>query len=339
MSRVAVIGAGFSGLAVSYFLTAEGQTVTLYDEKGIGGGTSGIASGLLHPYPGEHARLSWKGQEGLAATKELLEIVSNKRGNSVYSGDGILRFAISKEQEETFRTQASESDDIEWWNIERCKKEVDSDIDFPAILIRSGVTVHSLSYLKGLWSLVQERGGEFIRKKVRLDKFRDYDQVVIAAGSGISEWDALCPYFNCNKGQILKCSTPEQLKLERSVIGKGYIAKSESIKECVVGSTYEHHFSDENPCREKAEEIIFSQVDRFLPSQFEWEVKGCFAGMRVASKKSYHPSLGKLDERTWLITGMGSRGLLYHAYLGKKLVLAMMENCEAALPKEVLLKR
>lgn len=50
--NIAIIGAGFSGLALAYFLLQSSAHVTLFDAVGIGGGASGIATGLLHPYPG-----------------------------------------------------------------------------------------------------------------------------------------------------------------------------------------------------------------------------------------------------------------------------------------------
>ena len=76
MLNCAVIGAGFSGLALCYYLLDKGQKVTVFDGKGVGGEASGIASGLMHPYPGHEARLSWKGQEAMESSKELFKIVA-----------------------------------------------------------------------------------------------------------------------------------------------------------------------------------------------------------------------------------------------------------------------
>lgn len=53
--RCAVLGAGFAGLSVAWHLLQLSPqelhlSVDLYDEIGIGGGASGVAGGLLHPY-------------------------------------------------------------------------------------------------------------------------------------------------------------------------------------------------------------------------------------------------------------------------------------------------
>ncbi len=68
--KIAIIGAGFAGLAGAYYLSEHFQ-VTLFDLKGIGGGASGISSGLLHPYPGEKGRRSWHAARGFGSNKGI----------------------------------------------------------------------------------------------------------------------------------------------------------------------------------------------------------------------------------------------------------------------------
>ncbi len=48
--KIAVIGAGFAGLAACVFARDGGHEVELYDAVGIGGGASGVACGLIHPF-------------------------------------------------------------------------------------------------------------------------------------------------------------------------------------------------------------------------------------------------------------------------------------------------
>ena len=94
--KIAIIGAGFAGVAVAYHLMlrcAEGLDdspavptatadelptsrrrpveVHLFDEKGIAGGASGVAAGLLHPYT-PRGKIIWRGVEGVAATLALV---------------------------------------------------------------------------------------------------------------------------------------------------------------------------------------------------------------------------------------------------------------------------
>ena len=52
--RYAIIGGGFAGVATAWHLLAAGEGsiagIDLFDAAGLGGGASGAAAGLLHPY-------------------------------------------------------------------------------------------------------------------------------------------------------------------------------------------------------------------------------------------------------------------------------------------------
>jgi hypothetical protein len=52
--RYAIIGGGFAGVATAWHLLAAGKGsvagLDLFDASGLGGGASGAAAGLLHPY-------------------------------------------------------------------------------------------------------------------------------------------------------------------------------------------------------------------------------------------------------------------------------------------------
>src|SRR5579862_7065479 len=88
--RVAIIGAGFSGLSLAWQLIDSGQcTVTLFDQKGIGAGASGIAAGLMHPYPGKEGKRSFLASEGIAATQRLLQIAKRKSTGALANEQGI----------------------------------------------------------------------------------------------------------------------------------------------------------------------------------------------------------------------------------------------------------
>jgi len=102
---VAIVGAGFAGVATAYHLAkrhleggeeeaeeeeeeeeddarrrrrrrrrrrARALVVHLYDEKGIAGGASGVAAGLLHPYT-PRGKLIWRGVEGVTETLRLVD--------------------------------------------------------------------------------------------------------------------------------------------------------------------------------------------------------------------------------------------------------------------------
>src|SRR5262249_24092657 len=112
---------------------------------------------------------------------------------------------------------------------------------------------------------------------------------------------------NFVKGQVLTCQLKEPL--ERSFCAKHYMAVTEDPYICHFGSTYERDFVDEMPCLATAIHLLKPT----LP------VLHCEAAIRVTNPAHYFPILEEISPKTWVITALGSRGLLYHAYLAKQL--------------------
>lgn len=262
--RYAVVGAGLAGLAVAYFLRQKGCSVTIFDKSGVGAGASGIASGLLHPYPGKKGLLSKYGFEALAATTDLLDRVE-EQGEKVTLRNGIIK---------------------------------------DGALISSGITVFMDRYLKGLLKYLNLT----VEPMRNLDGF---DHVVFAVGAGIREMHFDLP-IQFIKGQIL---TVESSKIwERSVIDNGHVSPLPDGR-YHIGSTYEHHFTSDEPDLAHAESYLAPRVKNFAP----FNICSVSAGVRVSVKGSYLPIIKKIDDRVSVFTGLGSRGLLYHAYYGRLL--------------------
>ncbi len=285
MKTVAVIGAGFAGLAAAYFLSKTFQ-VTVFDQKGIGGGASGISSGLLHPYPGEKGRRSWHADEALEAAKELLDVAEQEMQRPVAHRGGILRRGECTAPGSDVEPQADGS-----------------------FLIRSGITVFPTLYLEGLWKACEKRGVELVLKKIGvLKELNHFDAVVVAAGAGVRGFPE-CKSLAVNfvKGQVLTCALDKPL--ERSISAKRYQALTPKSDQVHLGATYERDFTDEEPCLETAVKLL----------QPETAVLDCRAGIRVTNPAHYFPILEQLNAKTWVMTAFGSRGLLYHAYFGQKI--------------------
>ena len=292
--KLAIVGAGLSGLAVAVKAVQKGMDVTMYDPVGVGGGASGVASGLLHPYPGKKCLRSHRADEAMAASMELLQLVDNK----VFI-EGVVRRPVDAAQREIFQTRADEYDDLEWTGHE--------------LIVHSGVTVHCKKYLEGLWRYVEQRGGRIKREKI--DEIpTGYERVVLAAGYGMK---ALMPDLpvRYNKGQILHCQIDGN---EGIIIGDGYLARSEIAGEYHLGSTYEHDFTSVKPDQKVARSVILPKAKKYLKA--DPVITGVSAGVRVARIKEYFPIAERVSDQVLVLTAMGSRGLLYHAMLAQHII-------------------
>lgn len=289
--RVAVVGAGLAGVAVCHYLRQRGADVVLFDHKGIGQGASGMPSGMFHAYPGKQGVRSKHADEAMKLTSDLITLAEVHADQVVALKNGVFR--------------------IDWTPKEDHSDLVKVD---GGVLITSGMTVYFGAYIFGLFTSMQ--GLVFEKRAFKKEDEGDFDAVVWATGAGVMQFEGVLP-VQLVKGQALIMKHPSQV-WERSVIGIGHLSPlPDGLVQ--IGSTYEHHFADLNPDPDVAMKYLKPRVETFLPPLSEFELIRVVAGGRVAQKGSYLPITKQLDAKNWVYTGLGSRGLLYHAYCGRHL--------------------
>lgn len=301
MKRIAIIGAGFAGLGAAYFLLKSGEAaVTIFEAAKLGGGASGVCSGLLHPYPGLSARRSYKAEEALAIAKQLIRVAEEHTPKPVACQDGILRTSINLDQRQRLSEHSAQ-----WGDVEQMEEDL--------FLIHSGITVLSENYLEGLKNALIAMGAEFIFQKVNaLSELSHFDHIIVAAGYGVREFPE-CAHLKIKflKGQTL-CLQGKP-PVEKSLISKGYIAHIGSQIHFEVGSTYERVFVDDRPDLNRAEELLQHK----LALCKEAKIVDCKAGVRVAAIEHYVPIIEQIAQNAHVFTALGSRGLLYHGLYGR----------------------
>lgn len=277
--KVAVIGAGYAGLAVTWNLLQRGFDVTVFDG---GKGASHVSTGLLHPCPGRHAIPTLRAEEGMQATRQLLDLASSD--GPVYLNNGILRIATNEEQKRDF------GGDTLW--------------------IPEGITVFSQKYLDGLKKACKK--AQFVSQWVEKGALQDFDAAILTTGAETLDWAPLP--LSRTLGQSLLCRWKEPLSM--SLLSYGHITPTDHPDYCQIGSTYEHTAV---PDPQKARELL-EKAAHFYPPAKDFEIVDIRCGVRIAPKVGYLPYLGRLDEKTWVFTGLGSRGLIYHALYAKILI-------------------
>lgn len=304
--RIAVIGAGFSGLAVAWYLLNDKNQVTVFDPFLLGG-ASAVATGLLHPYVGEEGRRSLFATEAIEKTGQLLQIAEESLGKEV-SREGVIRIAQNEKQKLSFKSHCVVFKDV-------------VDLGNEHFLVKSGKTVFCKRYLEGMRLAIIRKGGQFIAEKITdLEQLKDFDQVVVAAGASVRDFPELEQIrLRFIKGQVLTCQIPEHLQIERSLIGKGYVAISYEPKICHVGATYERFDLTETTDLLQTQKVLFAKASSFYPDICQLKPVDCSSAIRVMRQGHYLPIATKVSSRLWAITAMGSRGLLYHAYFAEKL--------------------
>lgn len=321
--RIAIIGTGLSGLATGYFLLRNSMQIdlTFFDPLGIGGGTSGMAAGLMHPYAGASAKLNLHGLEGFQATSQLLELASEKMEKSIAISQGLLRIAITDQQKSQYRETAEKYDNITWCEAAETQQKNPGLSLHPGIFIPKSITVNCPLYLEGLWKACEEKGATLQRSTVNsIDELKDFDQIVVAAGAFVNKL-LLNLSVTQVKGQVIELAWPNSLApLPFALNSQAYLLMDRKKNTCIAGATYERDFNSTLPDVDYAAKDILPKAAALIPAVQGASILGCKAGIR-ASTPDHMPIIQKVDHKCWVITGMGSKGLLYHALYAEKLAL------------------
>lgn len=305
MKKIAIIGAGFAGLALARYL-ADFADITLYDEKGIGGGASGIAAGLMHPFVGFKARFNWRGHEAMDASKALFA----ETGGA--SSTPLLRLVTSPHQLETFPQTAADHASVDF--LDDASLLLKDLTPRPALYIKDAFKVNCSFYLQSLFNLCASKGVRLIQESIHNPDLLPADLVILAIGAKAASFIPL----QLIKGQLLQLEWPASLPpLPFPLIGDAYIVMEPDGKSCWVGATYERTFHDDKPDLSHAKELIMPHVKAFIPALANASILNCQAGIR-AFTKDRRPKAIPIGSKTWVFTGLGSKGLLYHALLAKE---------------------
>nr|XP_027066258.1 uncharacterized protein LOC113692102 isoform X1 [Coffea arabica] len=396
--RCAVLGAGFAGLSVAWHLLQHGSRdlpllVDIYDEVGIGGGASGVAGGLLHPYSPK-VKLLWRAEECWNESLKLIRIaerakqskvLNTGRQEAVHSMNfsiirrrGILRPAVSLKNINIMDHNAENC--LASCRIESMDKHAAENL-VPGLSVPLNVAfhmpealnVHSQYYLEALYLACQNSVAEMLNLGVAprelnfyktsvgslLEFAGEYNAVVICLGARaafLPEFSGILPLRTC-RGVVTHMQLSDNFREEYpqhspSILSDAWIAV-QGPRDLYLGSTWEWrsaNYSRNVPTVEASEalEELLLKGSVIYPAISNWTVREAVAGLRAMPPLTPHgslPILGCVDNVTgrnhackyWVFTGLGSRGLFYHAWLGKLMAQAVLSRSEHSIPSELLL--
>ncbi|MFV0340221.1 MAG: NAD(P)/FAD-dependent oxidoreductase [Parachlamydiaceae bacterium] len=319
MYKIAIVGGGFCGLSLCLALYSKfpDAEITLFEPEGDGGGASKISTGLMHKYVGVQAKLSQFGEGGLRKSLSLIRRASERLGTPLILSEKILRIPANQLQEDAFRLASENHDDLKWVETESIDPLLPRS---PSLLIESGYSVDSAGYLKGLMLMGKDLGLNVQNTRIETaEQLSSFDFTILATGA--APFPGLEPLkVHPVKGQLLEIAWPKDLKpLPCSLIGSVYIAMSKNKKSAIIGATYEHVFHDAKPDREIAVRELYQKACSIYPPLEGAAILDVRAGLR-ASMPNRMPFAGKIGDKLYALVGMGSKGLLYHAYFADQLV-------------------
>ncbi|KAL1218028.1 hypothetical protein V5N11_032874 [Cardamine amara subsp. amara] len=186
----------------------------------------------------------------------------------------------------------------------------------------------------------------------------EYDAVVICLGSKVDFLPGLTgklPLRTC-RGVITHLKLHENARGSYpdsgpSILSDAWLAV-QGPRNLHMGSTWEwqsRNYSSDVSAEEasRALDELLPKASVVYPDIEKWEFAGARAGLRAMPPVTSHgslPLLGCVNQlvgavggscKFWVFAGLGSRGLLYHAWLGKLMAKAVLSCKEEVIPSEL----
>jgi glycine/D-amino acid oxidase-like deaminating enzyme len=314
-TTVWIRGAGIAGLTAAWHLTRAGFKVIVTDSSGVGSGASGAWWTLLNPATGIKATPAAGFLEGVAS----FEAMANELGvgDAPWIREGIVRPAIDKTLAKGFSASAKSAawptGWVEW------KESVHGLAGEGALIVHRGYAIDTRLWMTTITESLRSDGVE-LREHVPDHHSVSSDVVLDATGADILT-DPTWAHLNIHpiKGQLREVRVSGIKGSFPALSSRGYAVQIDH-GHWILGSTYEHEFTDGDP-DPAFDAYILDRFRAMFPQPIDVTIIGRWSGIRVGSGNRT-PILAEHPEKPghFVMTALGSKGLLYSQVLSQRLV-------------------
>ncbi len=354
---VIIAGGGLAGLATAAQLVEKNKNlrVLIYEARNIGEGASGVPAGMVNPATGQRARLVWNAEACFRMLDKRIDQLNSGFRTNLKLQNGVMRPAIDELLAENFQaawhSKRWPKGWIEWLEPKEVQKQVPYLKDCSgALYIRKGTTVRAPEYLEAYADYLKKAGVRFVfGGPYSLDNDKGWTLsnrtntfsapvLVVCTGFKAREnryWNELP--LNAVKGQLALYHCPEVIRNMPAISAYGYVTPIDDHT-LAVGSTYEHHFHDENPDAQGAG-LLDQKLKELMPELYnKCNRIGQWSGIRATTPDRL-PIVGEHYDLKglYVYAGLGSKGLLYSEYVASLLAMNITEQKD--LPFEISLYR
>ena len=320
--KIAIAGAGFAGLSVAWHLAFHAKKhhdITILDPN-VCGGASSAAAGLVHPFGGKRGNLAKWGEEAFKDTLNLFDEAKKYQNQDFILHRGMVRLAMTKEQEQDYKNSALTNPDLRWFEKEQCQQFFSLLAPYPGLLVKQALAIDPQLYLEALKQGLAAKGVAFAVQNIRTkEQLHSFDAAVIACGYMTSELtQGFDIPFRFLKGQGFEFELPKGVEpFKYAINGDLYAVMLRDQKRLFLGATFERGNADPAADFQTAKEKIYPKLQAMMPALAEQEPVAIRSHVRLTTA-SHFPYAQRLEKNTWVFSGLGSKGLLYHAFLGRK---------------------
>jgi len=331
---VVIAGAGLAGASAALWLS-ETLQVTLV--TGTNPATSSIAAGLVNPFAGLRmgGRLNSE-----TVCDDLIETLKRANALSTYNPSGILRPAYDQRQTLQFKSQSKiNPQHIKWLSPDQIKRD-HSYISAPhGAAITTGGILATPDMLNCILTTIRKSHrvihanvvawkdrNSYVSVALDSGEVLNTKRLILALGAGYTSFSELLRLnLHKIKGQLVYVPVPEHVIVSLPISGYGYIVPEH--ERLILGTSYDHSPDNDHPTPEATNQIL-TLTKKMIPWLNSSTILGVSAGIRVGVPGTRSPMVGPLTSNIWIITGLGSKGILLASYIARNLHSWMYDNAE-----------
>ena len=331
---VVIAGAGLAGTTAAFHLS-KGSRVLLIEASGVGGGATGVGAGIASPILARKGNPAYEARSALDDLDKLMAEV----GFRAEPQRPLIRPALDKRQLRYYERSAVENPDLVEWlsTAESLARYPGVSAPLGSLRLKRGHVINMRNFAIRVAAAAAERGCEIVAP-AQLESWEESaddvavrfsnagnrreavraTRLILAMGVGYHTFESLRELnLHPVKGQLIRATCPAALCDLPNVTGPGYLAHDSG--DIVLGSTFEHGVVDTKPSGNATREILSKMLP--LVTGVRDADYSASAGVRVTVPGTRLPMLGPISAggRTWIYTGLGSKGLLMSAYLSARL--------------------
>lgn len=318
--KIAIVGAGLAGLSSCFHLSQHTPySIDLFYDPNAIHGASSAAVGLLHPYPGPFMKSYTYYRHLIKCSINQVQQLERTYNQSLIINHTIYRphvWTIQNSKNKIIRRNPllkiienyPPIKPLSW--INRSSFELDI-----------GYTIDTPLYLKLLLQFAKDNQIKLQNEQVTdlLSLEKQYDIVVWCIGDRFNKVLNM-PHLPLTliKGQALHLNMPS-MDQSISIAGKGYFCPTGDPSIWCLGATYEKEYTSSAPDPVVAIESLKNKASLYLNLNFtNADITNIKSGVR-AFLPTKRPAIAQITKKSFVYCGLGSKGLLYHAYLGKQI--------------------
>lgn len=325
LQRIAIVGAGIAGCALTYQARLLGLEVDLFDAEGAGAGASGNPAALVTPrLDAGNNVISAVFADAYAYAGALYRRLCPQ----AIAGEGLSQVAGSERDLSRFARIARQAlfapGDLELFSA-------GGDPDAPDA---AGIRINRALWVRPAGVLDALAGGQRVDIRRISEIPEGYDAVILACGDGVFDWPPLRGRFDLRpvRGQVEYAAETDAP--ERALSWGGYAVPldMEGKTGLLFGAT--HDRGDRGiDVREADRRRNLDSLAGIMPGRAAALAQTPLrsrAGVRVMTR-DYLPAMGKVAPGVHVLTGLGARGFCLAPLLAKAL-LADLADAPQPLP-------